>query len=146
MAIIEHRAKTILRKYKRIDSWFVSRYGMNLYRGCSHNCVYCDGRTEKYQVEGTFGKDISVKTNAIEILKKEMDPRKKKKHLKLGYIMLGGGVGDSYQTIEKKYELSRKALQLISYYKYPVHILTKSTLVKRDIDLISKINEKKEQL
>ena len=74
MNIKEIEAKTILRKYKKIDSWFVSRYGMNLYRGCSHNCVYCDGRAEKYQVEGEFGKNVVVKTNAVDILRRELDP------------------------------------------------------------------------
>jgi DNA repair photolyase len=141
--IKEIEAKSILRKHKKIDSWFVSRYGMNLYRGCIHNCVYCDGRAEKYQVDGEFGQDVSVKTNAIEILKKELDPRRKRIPLKPGYIMLGGGVGDSYQPAEQKYQLSRRALELMIDYQYPVHILTKSTLVKKDVDLIRQINEQK---
>ena len=63
MNIKEINAKSILRKHKRIDSWFVSRYGMNLYRGCAHNCIYCDGRAEKYNVDGIFGKNVVVKTN-----------------------------------------------------------------------------------
>ncbi len=65
MTIEEINAKSILRKQKKVESWFVSRYGMNLYRGCTHNCVYCDGRAEKYQVEGNFGTDIGVKVNSI---------------------------------------------------------------------------------
>lgn len=142
MVINEIQAKTILRKHKKIDSWFISKYGMNLYRGCTHNCVYCDGRSEKYQVDGEFGKDIAIKTNAIEILKKELDPSTKRKPMKSGFMMLGGGVGDTYQKVEKKYQLSRKTLELILKYNHPVHILTKSTLVKRDIDLIKKINKK----
>jgi DNA repair photolyase len=116
---------------------------MNLYRGCSHNCVYCDGRAEKYQVDGEFGQDISVKINAPEILRKELDPQRKRIPLKPGYIMIGGGVGDSYQPVEQKYKLSGKILEIINDYGYPVHILTKSILVKRDIDLINQINEKK---
>ena len=59
--IKEVEAKTILTKHKRIDSWFLSAYGMNLFRGCMHNCAYCDGRNEKYRVEGEFGSDIQVK-------------------------------------------------------------------------------------
>ena len=61
MAIKEILAKTILRTRKRIDSWFISNQGMNLYRGCIHNCVYCNGRNEKYQVNNIFGEDIEVK-------------------------------------------------------------------------------------
>jgi len=136
------KAKSILRKYKKIDSWFVSRYGMNLYRGCIHNCVYCDGRTEKYNVLGEFGCDIDVKINAIEILNKELNPRNKRNPLRKEYIMLGGGVGDSYQPVEKEYKLTRKSLDLLYNYNFPVSILTKSTLVKRDIEIIKKINKK----
>jgi DNA repair photolyase len=138
----EITAKTILRKHKKIDSWFLSRYGMNLYRGCSHNCVYCDGRSEKYNVDGEFGEDVYVKVNAIDILKRELDPTKKRSPFKKGYIMVGGGVGDSYQNIEKEYELTRKTLNLLLQKKFPLHILTKSTLVERDIELLKKINEK----
>ncbi len=78
MSIKETEAKSILRKHKKIDSWFLSRYGMNLYRGGTHNCVYCDGRAEGYYVEGEFGKDVVVKVNAIEILKQELDPKRKR--------------------------------------------------------------------
>ena len=141
MTIKEIQAKSILRKHKKIDSWFLSQYGMNLYRGCFHNCVYCDGRSEKYQVDGEFGEDVAVKANAIDILRRELDPKRKRIPLKKCYVMLGGGVGDSYQPLEKKYELSRNALKLLSYYKFPVHVLTKSTLVKRDIDILKNINK-----
>jgi DNA repair photolyase len=142
MSVKEIEAKSILRKHKKIDSWFISRCGMNLYRGCTHNCVYCDGRSEGYYVEGEFGRDIQVKVNAIEVLRKELDPARKRRPFRPGFIMLGGGVTDAYQPVEKKYLLSRKTLQLICEHGYPVHILTKSTLVERDLDIIKKINEK----
>jgi DNA repair photolyase len=141
LAMKEIEAKSVLRKHKKIDSWFLSRYGMNLYRGCTHNCVYCDGRAEGYYVEGEFGRDVSVKINAVEVLRRELDPRRKRTPLKPGYIMVGGGVGDSYQPAEEKYGLTQKTLDLLSEKKLPVHILTKSTLVKRDLDLLQKINE-----
>jgi DNA repair photolyase len=114
---------------------------MNLYRGCTHNCVYCDGRAEGYYVEGEFGRDVSVKVNALEVLRRELDSRGKRSPLQPGYVMVGGGVGDSYQPVEEKYGLTRKTLALLSEKKFPVHILTKSTLVKRDVDLLRKINE-----
>jgi len=141
LAIKEIEAKTILRKHKKIDSWFLSRYGMNLYRGCIHNCVYCDGRAEGYYVDGEFGSDVAVKINALEVLRRELDPKRKQTPFKPGYVMVGGGVGDSYQPVEEKYELTRKTLSLLSEKKLPVHILTKSTLVKRDVDILEKINE-----
>lgn len=141
LVIREIEAKSILRKHKKIDSWFLSAYGMNLYRGCTHNCVYCDGRSEKYYVEGEFGKDVSVKVNALEVLCRELDPKRKRTPFKSGYIMVGGGVGDSYQPVEGTYQLTRKTLSLLSEKKLPVHILTKSTLVKRDIDIITKMKQ-----
>jgi DNA repair photolyase len=139
--IKEIKAKSILRKHKKIDSWFVSRYGMNLYRGCAHNCVYCDGRSERYQVDGVFGEDVVVKTNAIEILRKELMPIGRRVKLKPSYVMVGGGVGDGYQPVEEKYQLTRRTLQLLCEYRWPVHVLTKSTLVERDLDLLKRINQ-----
>jgi len=141
LTIKEVEAKSILRKHKKIDSWFLSRYGMNLYRGCTHNCVYCDGRAEGYYVEGEFGRDVVVKINALEVLHRELDPKRKRTPFKRGYIMVGGGVGDSYQPVEEKYKLTRKTLSLLSEKNFPVHILTKSTLVKRDVDILEKIND-----
>ena len=140
MSVREIQAKSILIKRKYIDSWFVSRYGMNLYRGCLHNCAYCDGRAEGYYVEGEFGRDVGVKINAPEILRRELDPARRRKPLKGGYFFLGGGVGDSYQPLEETYSLSRQALELMAEFGYPVQILTKSTLVRRDLDLLERIN------
>jgi len=114
---------------------------MNLYRGCAHNCVYCDGRSERYQVDGVFGEDVAVKTNAVEVLRRELKPVGRRVKLKPSYIMLGGGVGDSYQPIEAKYHLTRRTLQVLIECGWPVHILTKSTLVERDFDIVEQINE-----
>lgn len=116
---------------------------MNLYRGCTHNCVYCDGRSERYRVEGVFGENVEVKINAIETLRRELKPIGRRVRLKPSYIMVGGGVGDSYQPAEEKYQLTRRTLQLLSEYRWPVHILTKSTLVERDLDIIEQINKRK---
>lgn len=141
MVLREIEAKTILRKRKRIDSWFISHYGMNLYQGCLHNCAYCDGRFDGYYVQGNFGRDITVKTNAVEVLQRELDPRRRRKPLKRSYMLLGGGIGDSYGPMEKKYRLARKTLQLLERLRWPVHIITKSTLVERDLDLLLRIQD-----
>jgi DNA repair photolyase len=124
----------------------MSHYGMNLYRGCTHNCVYCDGRAEKYNVEGEFGHEVTVKVNALEILSRELDPTRKRIPFKPGYIMVGGGVGDSYQPAEETYGLTRKVLELLYELNRPIHILTKSTLVERDLDVIQKINEQNQAI
>ncbi len=135
-------AKSILRKHKRIDSWFITHYGMNLYRGCSHNCAYCDGRAEKYYAPEKFGSSVEVKINASEILARELDPKRKRIPFKKSFMVLGGGVSDSYQSPEKDYMITRDVLKLLRHYDFPVFILTKSTLVERDIDLIGEINRK----
>lgn len=96
---------------------------MNPYRGCTHNCAYCDGRDSKYNVEGDFGKDVHVKTNAVQLLEKELSPKGKRRSLKKTFILPGGGVGDLYQPADEKYQLGRKILQTIYKYNFPLHIL-----------------------
>ena len=136
----EQEAKSILRKYKRIDSWFVTRYGMNLYRGCFHDCVYCDGRAEKYQVEGEFGRDIEVKTNALEVLRRELDPARRRKPLEASYTMIGSGVTDAYQPAERHYRLTRRAIELFLEFRRPAFILTKSPFILEDMDRIEELH------
>ncbi len=140
MKLIEQEAKSILMKRKQIDSWFLSRYGMNFYRGCLHDCAYCDGRAEKYQVDNNFGHEVIVKSNAIELLRKELNPRGRRFPLKRSFVTVGGGVSDSYQQIESKYKITREALKVVSDYHFPVFMLTKSSLVERDIDILTQIN------
>jgi DNA repair photolyase len=114
---------------------------MNLYRGCLHDCAYCDGRAEKYRVDGTFGRDVTVKVNAVEVLGRELRRLYRSPGVKGGYFMVGGGVGDSYQPVEHTYRLTRRTLELLFRYRAPVHVLTKSTLVRRDTDILVRIND-----
>jgi len=72
-----------------------------------------DGRSETYHVDGTFGEDVAAKTNAVEILRKELNPLRRLAKPRSGFIMPGGDIGDSYQQAEKKYELTRKTLRLL---------------------------------
>jgi len=131
--IKEITAKTILNYVKQPDTWFGLRYNLNLYRGCQHQCIYCDSRSDCYQIENFA--DILVKVNAIEILQDEL-PRKRKKGT-IGF----GSMNDPYMPIEKERELTRKALEVIQKNRFPVHILTKSTLVLRDIEILNNIVE-----
>lgn len=136
MSIKEIQSKSLVNRNKQIDSWFLSRYSMNLYRGCLHDCAYCDGRAESYHVEGRFGCDVEVKTNAELLLRKALDQTRKRKPLIPSYVLLGGGVGDSYQPVDRKYGLARKSLSVLADMHWPVHILTKSSLVERDRDIL----------
>jgi DNA repair photolyase len=140
MTVTEIQARSILRRFGRIDAWFVARSGMNLYRGCSHDCSYCDGRAEKYRVEGEFGQEVSVKTNAVEVLARELVPRRRTAVPRWsGFVVLGGGVGDSYQPAEERCGLARRTLELLETLAVPVHVLTKSTLVLRDADILARM-------
>lgn len=108
--------------------------GMNLYRGCSHGCIYCDSRSEIYGMDHKF-EDIEVKRNALELLKKEL--------LKRQPSMIGtGAMTDPYIPLEKRLEYVRKSLKLIYRYGFGFTCITKSDLVLRDLDLLKKINEK----
>ena len=108
--------------------------GMNLYRGCTHGCIYCDSRSEIYNMNHKF-EDIEVKQNALELLKKELIKRPK--------AMIGtGAMTDPYIPLEKRLKYVRKSLEMIYRYGFGFTCITKSDLVLRDLDLLKKINEK----
>jgi DNA repair photolyase len=131
--ITEITSKTILNHVKQPDAWFGLKYNMNLYRGCQHQCIYCDSRSDCYRIENFA--DIQVKTNALELLD-DVLPRKRI----LGTIGFGA-MNDLYMPVEKEYRMARGALEIIKHHGFPVHILTKSDLVQRDIDLLSDISK-----
>lgn len=131
--IKEIQAKTLLSSSKNPDTWFGIKYNMNLYRGCSHQCIYCDSRSECYQIED-FNNDTLVKVNALDLLPRELASKRTK-----GVIGLGS-MNDPYAPIERKYELTRGALEIIERFRFPVHIITKSDLVVRDLDHLQGIN------
>ncbi|MBR1708568.1 MAG: radical SAM protein [Clostridia bacterium] len=109
--------------------------GMNIYRGCSHGCVYCDSRSDCYQFTHPF-EDIEVKQNAPELLEKILRSRKKK------IMISSGSMCDPYQPCEKELRLTRKCLELVDQYGFGATVITKSDLVLRDTDLFCSINQK----
>lgn len=111
-----------------------AKNGMNIYRGCTHGCIYCDSRSTCYQILHTF-EDIEVKKNAVELLEQTLRKKKKK-------VMIGtGSMCDPYMDIELSTKIMRKSLQLILDYGFGATVLTKSANVLRDLDLLKKINE-----
>lgn len=109
--------------------------GMNIYRGCSHGCIYCDSRSRCYGFTHAF-EDIEVKENAPELLEHALRTKRKK-------CMIGtGAMCDPYLHIEEKLRLTRKCLELIDQYEYGATVLTKSSRILRDMDLLESINEK----
>jgi DNA repair photolyase len=126
-------AKVLLNTVRQPDDWFGLKYNMNLYRGCQHQCIYCDSRSACYQIENFS--DILVKVNAIELLQQELSRKRVK-----GTIGTGS-MNDPYMPVEAQRELTRQALQVISAYRFPVHIITKSDLVLRDLDILREISQ-----
>ena len=112
-----------------------AKNGMNLYRGCSHGCIYCDSRSNCYHMEHAF-EDIEVKENAIELLKDALTRKRKK-------CMIGtGSMTDPYIPPEMKLGNVRKALELVYEYGFEFTVITKSNRILRDLDLLQEINEK----
>lgn len=120
--------------YVNSKSILSAKNGMNLYRGCSHGCIYCDSRSEIYGMDHSF-EDIEVKKNSLDLLKKEL--------IKRSPSMIGcGAMSDPYIPLEKKIEYTRSALKLIDRYGFGFTCITKSDLILRDLDLLKRINEK----
>lgn len=111
--------------------------GMNLYRGCTHGCIYCDSRSRCYQVTAKHDfEDIEVKQNAPELLEKALRSKRKK-------CMIGtGAMCDPYMHCEEQLQMTRRCLALIEQYGYGLSIQTKSDRILRDLDLLKSINEK----
>lgn len=127
-------SKSILSKLKDApDPFFGLTYNMNLYRGCQHQCIYCDSRSKVYGI-GDLA-HIRVKKNALELLDKALTRR-------LPKATIGtGSMNDPYMPIEKNELLTRKALEKIAERHFPVHVITKSDLVLRDADIIKEISK-----
>ena len=111
-----------------------AKNGMNLYRGCTHGCIYCDSRSNCYQMQHDF-EDIEVKENAIELLEKVLRKKRNK------CMLSTGSMTDPYIPIENEIKSLRKALSLAYDYGFGFTLITKSNRVLNDLDLIRKINE-----
>lgn len=109
--------------------------GMNLYRGCTHGCIYCDSRSLCYQINHDF-EDIEIKRNAPQILEEQLRKKKNK------CIISTGSMCDPYIHLEEKLQITRQCLILIEKYGFGVSILTKSAQILRDLDILKAINKK----
>ena len=125
-------AKQILVRNNNPENWFGVHYVMNVYRGCQHDCIYCDSRSECYQIENFD--ELIVKRNAATLLDSALSTRRKK-------VTIGtGSMSDPYIPAEKHICLTEKVLKVIIKHKYPLHIITKSDLIIRDLELLKEIN------
>ena len=111
-------------------------YTVNPYIGCAHACTYCYAKfmTRWYHKGEKWGTFVDVKKNAKEVLLKDVKKRRKG-------VILFSSVTDAYQPVEKKYEITRSLLEVLVDHDFPVEILTKSSLIKRDLDLLGRFDE-----
>ncbi|HPJ17377.1 MAG TPA: radical SAM protein [Candidatus Woesebacteria bacterium] len=126
----EIEAKTALNKLN--SKYLPYHWDLNIYRGCSHHCVYCYALySHQYLQTNNFYQDIFVKTNIAQVLEKQLSsPRWRHQVVNLG------GVTDNYQPLESQYQLMPQVLKLFTKYRTPITISTKSDLILRDQDLI----------
>lgn len=121
--------------FVKVKNILSNNNGINIYRGCTHGCIYCDSRSNCYQMNHLF-EDIEIKENAVELLESKLKSKKNK-------FMIGtGSMTDPYLPLENKIKLTRKCLEIIDKYGFGVSIITKSDKILNDLDLLKSINKK----
>ena len=118
---------------KGILSGSGGHYGMNIYRGCTHGCIYCDSRSRCYHFTHPF-EDIEVKQNAPELLEKALRSKRRK------CVISTGSMSDPYMHCEERLRLTRRCLEIILQYGFGAAIQTKSDRILQDLDLLEEIN------
>lgn len=126
------QAKKLLTKTKNRE-WFGTDYTMNIYRGCHHGCIYCDSRSECYQIDNFD--QVTYKENALALLNQELQGKRKK--AVIGF----GAMSDAYNHLERKKCLTKNALELIDTHGFGVSLATKSALLERDIERFKSIQQ-----
>lgn len=126
-------AKTLVSNYIENNHWFGVNFNMNIYKGCCHGCIYCDSRSECYQIKD-FDR-VRAKKDAVLKVRKELKGKRK------NGVVGTGAMSDPYNPFEEKYKLTRGALEEINNNGFGIAIATKSPLIVRDIDILKKISE-----
>ena len=131
MNVLTVPAKNIIFKNQSPDQWFGLDYNMNIYRGCSHGCIYCDSRSDCFKI--TDFDTIKIKEDALRIIRDDL-----RRKVKTGVIGTGA-MSDPYNPFEKELKLTRNSLELINAYNFGISPITKSALIARDVDIYSDI-------
>lgn len=121
----------MLSRTKTPGDWFGVNFGFNIYRGCSHRCIYCDSRSECYGIEDF--ETVQVKTNAIDLLRRELRSKPP------GTVIGTGAMSDPYVHAETRYGLTARALELLAARELGIHIVTKSDLIVRDLEVLRRL-------
>lgn len=129
------QVKKALRRRDPLDTYFVSMYSFSPYAACEHGCLYCDGRAEKYYVDGDFERDVVVRENLPDCLSEELPKLREK-----GTICIGSGISDPYQPAEEREGIMQACAEILTEHDVSVSVMTKSSLVLRDIDFWTTVN------
>jgi len=124
-------AKSIVYKNSSPSSWFGLDYNMNIYRGCSHGCIYCDSRSACFQ-NPEFN-TVKAKENALQIVRDDL-----RRKIKTG-VVATGAMSDPYNPLEEHLKLTRNSLELINAFGFGASLATKSALITRDVDILKDI-------
>ncbi len=136
LRIKETELKSIKKATILPETYFVSKFGFSPYKGCQHGCAYCDGRAERYFVEGVFDEDIEARLSTAQLLDTTLT-----KSREWGIVGISSGVSDAYQPIENKYRIMPGVLDVLIKHESPAYIMTKSDLPLRDLDKWKKLND-----
>lgn len=121
--------------FTQVKGILSSKNGMNLFRGCTNGCIYCDSRSKCYHMDHKF-EDVEIKENAIQLLNDCLKRKRKK-------CMIGlGSMTDPYISAELKLQYTKQAIEVINNYGFGLTLITKSSNVIRDLDLLKEINDK----
>ena len=131
----ERKIKQALRRGDLSGTFVIGKYRLAPYMACEHGCAYCDGRAERYWVEGDFDRDIVARTNLPSVLADELPKLRER-----GIVTIGSGITDAYQPLEEELKLTRECAKMFAAARVPVTLLTKSSLVLRDLDIWSEVN------
>ena len=127
-------AKSIINKHRRRDSWFLDDYSLNPYQLCEFNCIFCYIRGSKYG--GNLVGELAVKVNVPTLARRELARLAERRDY--GFIALSSAT-EPWMYLEERYQVTRRCLEAILKYRFPVHCLTKSPLILRDLDLLEQI-------
>lgn len=127
--MIEKEVRRSLRRGDLPDGFTMALYSFSPYRACAHDCAYCDGRAEKYYVEGDFARDVVLRRNTVDNLVRELSGLRDR-----GIVSIGSGVSDVYQPAEAEAGMVGQAAALLAERRLPAVVLTKSSLIERDLD------------
>ncbi|MFW5687999.1 MAG: radical SAM protein [Spirochaetota bacterium] len=126
-----------LRKSDLSGTFVVSKYSFSPYMACEHGCAYCDGRAERYWVDGSFDRDVVARRNLPSLLETELPKLREP-----GFVSIGSGISDAYQPLERSELIMRRSLEVLAQHDHPVTVMTKSALPLRDLDLARAINDR----